>query len=108
MSGRPLEELNGRTTLEVAMKPNMDEIAKKGVIGTAMTIPKGMTPASDVANLSILGYDAGYACHRFSFSFSKVLRLREHLLSAPALLRRPCIKKRKLVRDVFSTPVRGL
>ena len=57
MSGRPLEELNGRTTLEVANRHYMDEIVKSGKIGTAMTIPKGMTPASDVANLSILGYD---------------------------------------------------
>jgi 2,3-bisphosphoglycerate-independent phosphoglycerate mutase len=57
MSGRPLEELNGRTTLEVAERHYMDEIVKNGKIGTATTIPKGMTPASDVANLSILGYD---------------------------------------------------
>ncbi|MBL7155786.1 MAG: cofactor-independent phosphoglycerate mutase [Candidatus Omnitrophica bacterium] len=57
MSGRPLEELNGRTTLEVASKPYMDEITKRGKLGTATTIPKGMVPASDVANLSILGYD---------------------------------------------------
>ena len=57
MSGRPLEELNGRTTLEVADRQYMDEIVKKGRIGLATTIPRGMTPASDVANLSILGYD---------------------------------------------------
>lgn len=57
MSDRPLDELNGRTPLEVAHSQNMDEIVKKGKIGTAVTIPKGMTPASDVANLSILGYD---------------------------------------------------
>jgi 2,3-bisphosphoglycerate-independent phosphoglycerate mutase len=57
MSGWPLEELNGRTTLEVAEKPYMNEIAKRGRIGSATTIPKGMTPASDVANLSLLGYD---------------------------------------------------
>ena len=57
MSGRPLEELNGCTTLEIASKPYMDEIVKRGKLGTATTIPKGMTPASDVANLSILGYD---------------------------------------------------
>ena len=57
MSGRPLEELNGRTTLEVAHKKYMDEIAKRGKVGTAVTIPKGMKPASDVANLSILGYN---------------------------------------------------
>jgi len=57
MSGRPIEELNDRTVLEVAHKHYMDEIVKSGKIGLANTIPKGMTPASDVANLAILGYD---------------------------------------------------
>ncbi|OGW75225.1 MAG: cofactor-independent phosphoglycerate mutase [Omnitrophica bacterium RBG_13_46_9] len=57
MSGRPLDELNGRTTLEVAERQYMDEITKRGRLGVATTIPKGMTAASDVANLSILGYD---------------------------------------------------
>lgn len=57
MSGWPLDELNGRTTLEVASRRNMDEIAKAGKLGIAFTIPKNMTPASDVANLSIMGYD---------------------------------------------------
>lgn len=65
MSGRPLDELNGRTTLEVANRKYMDEIAKRGKLGTAKTIPRGMTPASDVANLSILGYDPKkYYCGR--------------------------------------------
>jgi len=57
MSDRPIEDLNGRTPLEVADTRYMDEIVKKGRIGISSTIPKGMTPASDVANLSILGYD---------------------------------------------------
>ena len=57
MSGRPLDELDGRTTLEVADTRYTDDIVKTGKIGTASTVPKGMIPASDVANLSILGYD---------------------------------------------------
>jgi len=57
MADRPLDELNGRTVLEVAGTPFMDEIVSKGAIGIARTIPTGMTPASDVANLSIMGYD---------------------------------------------------
>ncbi len=57
MSDRPIDELNGRTPLEVSHCRNMDEIVEKGRIGTASTVPKGMIPASDVANLSILGYD---------------------------------------------------
>ena len=57
MSDYPLEELNGRTPLEAAKIPNMTFIAKSGCVGRARTIPRGMAPASDVANLAILGYD---------------------------------------------------
>lgn len=57
MSDRPLAALDGKTPLEVAKVPFMNEIAKRGKIGTASTIPKGMASASDVANLAILGYD---------------------------------------------------
>ena len=65
MAGLPLEELNDRTCMEVANTPNMDTIARKGVVGMARNVPKGMTPASDVANLSILGYDPQkYYCGR--------------------------------------------
>jgi len=65
MSGEPLEELNDRTCMEVANSPNMDMIARKGIVGTVKNVPKGMVPASDVANLSILGYDPQkYYCGR--------------------------------------------
>jgi len=57
MSDRPLKELNDRTPLEVAKVPNITEITKRGQIGYALTIPRGFTPASDVANLVVLGYD---------------------------------------------------
>jgi len=57
MSDRPVKELNDRTPLEVAKIPNMTEIAKQGQLAYALTIPRGFTPASDVANLSVLGYD---------------------------------------------------
>jgi len=57
MADRPIEELNGKTILEAAHTPNMDEIVKQGRIGIVKTIPRGMTPASDVANLAIMGYD---------------------------------------------------
>ncbi|MDD5166850.1 MAG: cofactor-independent phosphoglycerate mutase, partial [Candidatus Omnitrophica bacterium] len=57
MADYPLKELGERTPLEAARKPNMDFIAKAGVLGRAKTIPAKMSPASDVANLSILGYD---------------------------------------------------
>ena len=65
MAGLPLEELNDHTCMEVANSPNMDMIARKGIVGMARNVPKGMTPASDVANLSILGYDPKkYYCGR--------------------------------------------
>ena len=53
----PLAELGGKTPLEVAKKPNMDTIAKNGRCGMLKTVDESMTPGSDVANMSILGYD---------------------------------------------------
>ena len=57
MSDRPLVELDGKTPLEEAKTPNMDSISSRGVIGLARTIPEGMVKGSDIANLSVLGYD---------------------------------------------------
>lgn len=57
MSDYPIEELNGRTPLESTRTPNMTYIAEHGVVGRAVTVPRGMSPASDIANLSIIGYD---------------------------------------------------
>lgn len=53
----PLDELGGRTPLEAARTPNMDAIASRGATGTVQTVPAGMPSGSDVANLSLLGYD---------------------------------------------------
>jgi len=57
MADEPLERLGGRTPLEVADIPNMREIARRGQTGLIRTIPPGMPPGSDVATLSVLGYD---------------------------------------------------
>ncbi len=57
MADQPLEELDGRTPLEYAVTPNMDRISKKAKIGLAKTIPDGMKPGSDTANLAVLGYN---------------------------------------------------
>lgn len=56
MADYPLESLNGKTPLESALKPNIDNLCKKGVVGLVKTVPDGMHPGSDVANLSIMGY----------------------------------------------------
>lgn len=53
----PLDALGGKTPLEIADTPFMDSLAKKGIVGRVKTVPKGFTPSSDVANLSLLGYD---------------------------------------------------
>ncbi|TNF50020.1 cofactor-independent phosphoglycerate mutase [bacterium] len=57
MSDRPVPELGGETPLEAASTPNMDRVASGGVVGLSRTIPEGMALGSDVANLSVLGYD---------------------------------------------------
>ena len=57
MADRPIEELGNKTPLEFAKTPTMDALAKKGELGLVHTIPEGMKPGSDTANLSVLGYD---------------------------------------------------
>ena len=57
MAGLPLEELDGKTVLQYAKTPNLDYMASRGKLGLARTVPPGMPPGSDVANLSVLGYD---------------------------------------------------
>ncbi len=49
--------LDGFTPMEKAKKPNMDSLAKKGLVGLCKTVADGMKPGSDVANLSVMGYD---------------------------------------------------
>ncbi len=57
MADYPIPELGNKTPLQSAEKPNMDLLAREGEIGMAVTIPQGFPPGSDVANLSVLGYD---------------------------------------------------
>lgn len=57
MADYPLEALGWKTPLQAADKPHMDEIARRGRCGLLRTVPEGMEPGSDVANLAILGYD---------------------------------------------------
>jgi 2,3-bisphosphoglycerate-independent phosphoglycerate mutase len=57
MADYPLPDLHNKTPLQVAHKPNMDSIAAKGRNGILKTVPEGMTPGSDVAILSVLGFD---------------------------------------------------
>lgn len=57
MADEPLDELGGRTPLEAARTMNMDSLAKVSEIGMVRTVPAGMAPGSDTANLSVIGYD---------------------------------------------------
>ena len=57
MAGRPMETLGGKTTLDYAKTPNMDALASMGEMGLVCNVPQGMSPGSDVANLSVMGYD---------------------------------------------------
>lgn len=53
----PLESLGGQTPMQAARLPNMDRLAAEGVVGTTNNVPQTLTPASDVATLSLFGYD---------------------------------------------------
>src|SRR4051812_34793705 len=53
----PQDSLGGKTPLQAAHKPNMDCIARTGVVGRSNNVPPSLTPASDVATLSLFGYD---------------------------------------------------
>ena len=57
MADYPMPALGGKTPLDVAKKTYIDSLAKNGEIGLCTTVPCGMKPGSDVANLSVLGYD---------------------------------------------------
>ncbi|MBR5126160.1 MAG: cofactor-independent phosphoglycerate mutase [Oscillospiraceae bacterium] len=57
MSDEPMEILGGKTPLEVANIPVMDSLASMGEMGMVQNVPSGMSPGSDVANLSVMGYD---------------------------------------------------
>ena len=57
MADEPIAELGGKTPLEYADTPNLDRLSKKSEIGMVHTIPDGMKPGSDTANLSVLGYN---------------------------------------------------
>lgn len=57
MADEPIESLGGRTPLAFAKTPTMDRLSKMSQIGMVHTIPEGMKPGSDTANLAVLGYD---------------------------------------------------
>lgn len=57
MSDEPNAELGGKTPLQAAATPHMDRLAQAGQVGLAQTVPVGLPPGSDVANLSVFGYD---------------------------------------------------
>ena len=57
MADLPLAALGKKTPLEVANKPNMNFLASRGINGTVDTVPEGMVPESDTANLAVMGYD---------------------------------------------------
>ncbi len=57
MADYPMQELNNKTPLQYANKPNIDMLAKKGLVGLVKTVPDGIPPGSDAANLSVMGYN---------------------------------------------------
>lgn len=80
MADYPISELGGKTPLQVAHKPNMDSIAAKGRNGLLKTVPDGSNPGSDVAILSVLGYEPHQCClgRGALEAVSRGIELKEH------------------------------
>ncbi|NLD48334.1 MAG: phosphoglycerate mutase, partial [Clostridiaceae bacterium] len=57
MADYPLQQLDNKTPLQYAHKPNIDFLAQNGEVGMVKTIPDGIPPGSDAANLSVMGYN---------------------------------------------------
>lgn len=57
MADTPVPALGGKTPLEAANKPNIDSLSRRGELGLVKTVPAACKPGSDVANLSVMGYD---------------------------------------------------
>ncbi len=57
MADRPRADLGGKTCLQAAKTPNLDQLATLGQVGMVHTVPEGFPPGSDVANLTVMGYD---------------------------------------------------
>ncbi|WP_276868486.1 cofactor-independent phosphoglycerate mutase [Bacteroides heparinolyticus] len=57
MADHPIKELGGRTLLQAAETPYMDKLARMGRVGRLLTVAEGFHPGSEVANMSVLGYD---------------------------------------------------
>jgi 2,3-bisphosphoglycerate-independent phosphoglycerate mutase len=62
MADEPVDELGGKTPLEAAYKPVIDRLAACGEVGLVKTVPDGVPPGSDAANLSVMGYDPRIYC----------------------------------------------
>ncbi len=57
MADLPMAELDGQTPMQAARTPNFDALAEVSLVGSVLTVPPGMYPGSDVANMDLLGYD---------------------------------------------------
>lgn len=57
MADYPIEEIGNETVIEHADTPTLDELSRKSEVGMVLTVPEGMSPGSDTANLSVIGYD---------------------------------------------------
>ena len=80
MSDYPLSEKGAKTPLQLSHIPCMDSLAQQGALGLVKTIPDGMPPGSDVANLSVMGYDpARYYSGRAPIEAASIgVKLGEH------------------------------
>ena len=64
MADLPLAELGGQTPMQAAKTPNFDALAEQSLVGSVLTVPDGMYPGSDVANMDLLGLRPAPLLHR--------------------------------------------
>ena len=94
MGDWPHEAFGNKTALEAAHTPWMDTIAKRGIMGTCRTVPQGMEPGSDVANMALLDFSPQkYHTENGGRSIAKLksnslLRYRQHIFRQVLYLNR--------------------
>ena len=107
MADYPVPALGGKTPMMVADKPNMDALAQKAQVGLVRTVAPGLKPGSDVANLSVLGYDpAKYHKGRSPLEAANLGVQMQPATSARRKRMRSCGRSRRIsaVKNMIFTP----
>ena len=108
MADLSIDSLGGRTPMQAAKKPTIDRLAEKATVGMVRTVANGMKPGSDVANLSVMGFDPAevYTGRSPLEAASIGIDLNDDAISSP-FLTSPNMRKRQwstTVAEIFQPP----